>query len=515
MPTVKMLPPFTVGSPPIAWLTYEGEQWAGGSGGVVYWDGSEWQWRIKGLTLSTVLALAHTGEWLIAGGIPGIARSKDGGQSWEMASLPSPTMINALLVVRETGSDPIILAASMESGILRSDDGGMTWTDANFGLADLGVTSLAAFKGAVYAGSRDGIYRSPNQGRAWKLVKELWDVAELQVIDDQLVAAYEDNGCEAVSTEDGSRWVDRTDLPNWTEWNVPETVSTPRLHDLRRIIVSGDYVFLGGGKAGLYRLNHDAENTQAWVRCADPFITFVGRFRDAIYTSGMDGACRSDDMGETWIKLRDGNPLSHLSFMPNGIGYGCTTDGSTLVRTPDGGITWQETPSPFGVLPVAALQATPSIIFAAVFDPRRQVISLWRSSDGGQRWFPGAEMPSLYPIAASWGDPAMIALPGVVLVSGADPTGAWRRAEFDTPDVTIRTFAGDASRLYALSLISGVFVSEDRGAHWRHLPLDLPQDELMDICVEAGRLYVLMVGGRAATALIYSTCSTSMSRLRG
>ncbi len=497
MPQVRMLAPAALHFEPDALLIHDGETWAGGIGGVAYWNGETWQPRIGGLALSWVLALVKTSEWLIAGGLEGIARSRDGGLRWDQAALPTQSAINALLVMPpdQNGSAHTLFAASVESGVLKSEDDGATWMNANFGIASLDVTALAYFKGVVFAASSDGIYRSPNQGRAWKLIQEQTAVDRL-IVSESILYAYSegDDGLECLSTHDGMTWELCAAPPD----DAPTLINLPNLHDLRRIIVTQGHVLLAGRHTGVVRLNEAVSDTWQIVDFPSPDLTSIGRLGNTICASGRYGLFRSDDAGNTWIKLREGEPLSHLSFLPNGIGYGCTVDGSKLVRTPDGGITWQETPSPFGVLPIAALQATEKIIFAAVFDPRRQVISLWRSTDGGQRWFPGAEIPSQYPIAASWGDPAMIALPGVVLVSGADPTAAWVRAGFDTPDVTIRAFAGDSSRLYALSLISGVFVSEDRGAHWRHLPLDLPQDELMDIHAEAGRLYVLMVGGRVA-----------------
>ena len=59
------------------------------------------------------------------------------------------------------------------SHILRSRDGGRIWQLANFGLRNFTVISLAAApvwerREPVFAGTLDGVYYSPNAGRAWK-----------------------------------------------------------------------------------------------------------------------------------------------------------------------------------------------------------------------------------------------------------------------------------------------------------------------------------------------------------
>ena len=570
MPTVKMLPP-ALSRPQIdtVYVSDEGHVWAGGIGGVVYWSGEAWHPRIGGLTLTRTLALIQCGEWLIAGGLEGIARSRDGGLHWDRAALPSQTTIHTLLVLPQDhyGNAHTLFAASVESGILKSEDEGATWTDANFGIASLDITALASVGGAVYAVSSDGIYRSPNQGRAWKLVYEAVDpftihylatadsaliAVENHLLDSYLVRsddgfswsrleadqpqilmlfalthnmllaasglyAAQDGGRSwqliehnpsfgalasvekherwtALCSDDGEITLSEDDFATW------QILPIPPLHDLHRLIVVEGSIILAGRESLLMRCDPPYDR---WITLdIEPRSTsYLGRYLTSIYVSTQWGLIRSFDHGDTWVMLRRGIDgwMSNLSFVPfSGAVYASTPDGKKLLRSPDRGYTWQETPSPFGGLPVITLQATESIIIAAVFDPRRQVINVWRSTDSGQRWFPGAEIPSMYPIAASWSDPAMIALPGAVLVSGADPTAAWERAQFDTPDVTIRTFAGDQTRLYALSLVSGVFMSEDRGAQWRKLALDLPENELMDIHAEAERLYVLMVGGRVA-----------------
>lgn len=117
---------------------------------------------------------------LLVGGAPlGVAFSLDDGATWQAAWMD---YVNARVValaadprVQETG---VLLAGCEGGGVLRSWDRGRTWTAANVGLHDYNVLALAwappAPPGAwpawevVFAGAEDGLYRSPNGGRAWK-----------------------------------------------------------------------------------------------------------------------------------------------------------------------------------------------------------------------------------------------------------------------------------------------------------------------------------------------------------
>jgi len=108
-----------------------------------------------------------------------VAFSLDAGAAWQ-ASWMDHTQARVVALtadprVQETG---VLLAGSEGSGVLRSADRGRSWMAANVGLHNYHVLSLAwappAPQGVwpvwevVFAGSEDGLYRSPNGGRAWK-----------------------------------------------------------------------------------------------------------------------------------------------------------------------------------------------------------------------------------------------------------------------------------------------------------------------------------------------------------
>ncbi len=114
------------------------------------------------------LCVAAVDDSLLAGVHGGVARSLDGGGSWELCPfrLPAP-LVTCLL------AEPCcLLAGTFADGIFRSADGGATWQAHNHGLFDHSVNCLAsspqfADDGTVYAGTSTGIYISHNGGRLW------------------------------------------------------------------------------------------------------------------------------------------------------------------------------------------------------------------------------------------------------------------------------------------------------------------------------------------------------------
>ena len=106
----------------------------------------------------------------------------------------------------------MILAGSEGEGVLRSRDRGLRWMPSNFGLRNLTVLTLAWAPPmkenawprwqVVFAGTEEGIYRSPNAGLGWKR-SESADAAY------QTVAVAPDVHCSGVvlaGTEEGGLW---------------------------------------------------------------------------------------------------------------------------------------------------------------------------------------------------------------------------------------------------------------------------------------------------------------------
>ena len=117
---------------------------------------------------------------ILTGGAPfGVAYLMETAQQWQAAWLEgAEAAVLTFAAALDYVDSGLILAGSEGDGVLRSRDRGHRWEPSNFGLRNLTVLALAwappMHKDAwprwqvVFAGTEEGIYRSPNAGLGWK-----------------------------------------------------------------------------------------------------------------------------------------------------------------------------------------------------------------------------------------------------------------------------------------------------------------------------------------------------------
>lgn len=99
--------------------------------------------------------------------------------SWQAAYLDGASgPIDCLAPAPDIAESGVMLAGTQGSGLLRSTDCGRSWLSCNFGLQDETVLTLAWAPipphnqwprwETVFAGTEEGVYRSPNGGRGWQ-----------------------------------------------------------------------------------------------------------------------------------------------------------------------------------------------------------------------------------------------------------------------------------------------------------------------------------------------------------
>ncbi|MBC7262247.1 MAG: hypothetical protein H5T63_09550, partial [Chloroflexi bacterium] len=206
-------------------------------------DGNTWVPLNQGLVNPNVLALAVdpvSPDTLYAGTWYGeIYRSTDSGQSWWLvnAGLAYDAPISALVIhcphQAAPGDQPssVLYAGTNGAGVFYSMDGGIHWMDANDGLTDLYVQTLALAPtegGILYAGTSKGLYRlklagqSAPAGLRWEALHNglTQDEVHSIAIDERTpnviyAAAAMGIGEVYYSTDGGSHWtaIGRGSLP--------------------------------------------------------------------------------------------------------------------------------------------------------------------------------------------------------------------------------------------------------------------------------------------------------------
>jgi photosystem II stability/assembly factor-like uncharacterized protein len=176
-------------------------------------QGASWQpaytsLGIEGdLTTLTVAASGSGQSQLVFAGLSGeLLRSTDGGDTWELASKPTPAPVFvALAPSPDFARDGQLFAGTMQDGVLLYRDYGRDWVLWNMGLLDgnilcLTVSPAYAEDQTLFAGAQSGLFRSSNGGRSWREVD--LPVGYTTVLSLALSPSFAQDGTLYAGTED-------------------------------------------------------------------------------------------------------------------------------------------------------------------------------------------------------------------------------------------------------------------------------------------------------------------------
>ncbi len=130
-----------------------------------------------------------TGPVLLTGGAPHGAAYRDPSGAWQGGWMDySDAPMLQIAPAPHAEQSGVLLAASDGAGILRTTNRGQTWALCNYGLHDFTVLALAWAPPApasqwpsfevVFAGTEQGLYRSPAAGLGWQQVAGVADAIQ-------------------------------------------------------------------------------------------------------------------------------------------------------------------------------------------------------------------------------------------------------------------------------------------------------------------------------------------------
>lgn len=181
--------------------------------------GKTWETKDDGLSGVSTEAFAIDAKdsnklyaWVLG---DGMYRSENGGESWgRVDDGPKDQEIRSLASVNlPTGMGGIWLYAGTDTGVLKSPDCFCGWDKLpNEGLpTGKRVYSILADNnnpGTVYAGFRDGVYKTADEGKTWRHLTDLPEdaVVALHPKNPNVVYAAGSNGKLFVSNDAGENW---------------------------------------------------------------------------------------------------------------------------------------------------------------------------------------------------------------------------------------------------------------------------------------------------------------------
>jgi len=220
---------------------------------------------------------------------------------WERveAGLPRQAVVLAL-AVNPAHPDRLRAGYYFRGGLAASDDGGHTWIFGAQGLGDNPIFDLLYLTGDVlWAGTRDGLLISTDGGTSWKPV-----AAEGLPSATVFALAADESGQGYVGLDDAGLYRQEPGKDFWEPLARDESLSTSAILSLA-ISPDGKYIYAGTAGQGLYA---------------------------------------SQDAGLTWTAAFAGDYVPNLALNPLHPTTAVASLRNHLVRTHDGGQSWETLP---------------------------------------------------------------------------------------------------------------------------------------------------------------------------
>jgi photosystem II stability/assembly factor-like uncharacterized protein len=334
--------------------------WAVGAGGAVIrsTDGGG-AWGSRTVAPAALRSVTGVGTALWAVGDQGVLlRSTDAGGGWQLVTVRAGAGLRAV----RFASDRRGWIAGEGGLLVTTSDGGTTWVDQPApGGRRLNALSFSDTLNGFAAGDSGTVLRTQNGGVSWTAVPVPRRV--------NLLALSVAHGAVYVTGEDGTGWRSTDGGGSW----IPLDLATDSRSDIRGVhAFSPDSVlFLGAG--GAVRISHDAGRAFRWGR--HPYL----------------------------------GPLASFHFASRTHGWACSDRFPVVLRTTDGGATWQlpagTTSSGVWQQKLTAGGAIGNTMVISPADKNRLYVALgatiFMSTDRGDTWrgtasAPGGSVHSFY-----------------------------------------------------------------------------------------------------------------------
>ena len=417
-------------------------------------------------------------------------KSTDGGRSWAPISIGMIDDSDVMTLTVDRWNAQNVFATAC-SGIYRSADGAGRWAKVR------GIPSSSrrtrAFaqspdnQGLLLAGTTEGLWMTEDGGTTWRLATQKELVINSIVALPGGIVLLGTDGAGVVRSIDGGR--------SWVASNTgfsERFVSRMLFDRVGRRVLAG--IWGDRNHGGVFA----APSARGpWSRFGTGLtgreVLSLGLIGSEVIAGTDDGLFLSEGATGAWQRLTtvvdgvDVHPrVTDVAAIAPRTVLAATSKG--LLRTADGGRTWQRTPLGMSE-PISALAISPSdqsLVIAAT------ALGIFKSADGGGTWTQvsaGFGDVSAHTIAfVPSDDRVLFAATGKGLFRSADQGVTWTRSTGGIPwtDITGLAVHPDGRTIYASDFTwGGIFRSADGGATWERLPTEgLVSDRAWTLAVD-------------------------------
>jgi len=263
----------------------------------------------------------------------GVAVTADGGATWDLRYLTPSTQssaraltsadpLHAWVIVDDAPSSTSIFA-NRTSRVLATDDGGLSWRQAYAGAFLAGISMSSATHGwrRAVEGTTTSLFATADGGRTWTLSRTFEEVPVFMAV-----------------VGEADAWL---------------------------LLGGAGTGHCGSSSCDWYFLYHTADGGRTWTLLGNPT-------KDQGACSGYISQLLFATSSSGWIAMRHG-------------AGGADGHQGGILRTVDGGRTWECRTPPLEVSELSAPSATEVWALAAL-EPYSSDVRLWGSFDGGSSW---------------------------------------------------------------------------------------------------------------------------------
>ena len=294
------------------------------------------QWTLLRENTSGVIAVDPTNSNIIY--IDGVLKTTDGGLTWQFNSLGFGVIPNDIIVDPNDLKMVYVCGNGLRMGIVKSADGGLTWTKSDTGIVtdhhgySVLAMALDAKRNILYAGdvaASGGVYRSLNGGKYWERLPMARFEARDLLVDQENGTVYAGtfNGVWK-SPEQGRTWVRISkglpinsinpfsgDTLYYDVWSIAKVKQSNTLYAVLR--ENGIYKSFDAGK-NWFSVNNELSTGITFHRVVvsevDTNIIYVGGQSNR-FAGIMAGLLRSTNGGQIWQRYAEGLPTTSPEWL--------------------------------------------------------------------------------------------------------------------------------------------------------------------------------------------------------
>jgi photosystem II stability/assembly factor-like uncharacterized protein len=361
--------------------------WGGGVIAVSSDAGKTWTRRDTGLQEFSVRAIAidpNDANFVLVGGLSGVYRSRNGGESWDKIS----DQINVESLAIDPRTRDRIYVGTWRQG-MRTDDGGKTWALINNGMVlDTDMFSITIDEknpDNIWVSTCGWVYNTANRGDKWTRYKDGFNNRRIHDIDfdpckrDTL---YAGSVAGLYRSEDsGKSWY----TVSSEDWVINSIVMHPQRPDRIILGIEGDGVYVSDDRAKTFtRTSTGLHNVRIAAIAADP-LTKNNVYASVSFGGTASGIYSSSDAGKSWKRHSTTRLPEVLSLA---IAPEADADVRFVAGTDKGfywsndGVEWtQAEPSNFTLRVAKVLRFNRTRAFAATSD------GVFTTRDAGKSWY--------------------------------------------------------------------------------------------------------------------------------